>query len=302
MLHSGLAWCHQHSRYSALDHDPPTSILSREVTPPRRISHRNSQLPNSESRMQLPMPNRLSTQAMTTRTQRRSMSPSLTRMRTTVMTLRLRPLWTVPNPRTLSNLNQSRKTRKRWRALMKMKMMMTIQMTLTKLIIRRNKQPNRKFPRIRHMSKTNSLSAVKIIQISFKNNRKLTRRLKMIKLMVMTMMRTMMSIRKIKTRKLFLAKKTLNSSLNNRMMKLRTKRNMTSNNNKSSLKSRSGRSKCLILLKQSSTWSLSASSIITWQFVKLSEAKISSTTCLSSKMRKTSKSWLPMTLSRGAMR
>ena len=137
---------------------------------------------------------------------------------------------------------------------MKMKTMMTIQMTLIKVIIRRNKQLSSKFPKINHnTSKTNSLSAGKIIQISFKNNRKLTRKLKVIKLMAMTMMTTMTSIRKIKTRRLFLVKKTLNSSLNNRMMKLRMKRNMISNNNKSSLKSRSGRSKCLILLKQSST-------------------------------------------------
>ena len=67
--------------------------------------------------------------------------------------------------------------------------------------------------------------------------------------MAMTMMK---KTHKIKTRILFLTRQTLNNILRNsnkRMMKLRTKRrNMINktNSNKSSLKSRLERSKCLI--------------------------------------------------------
>ena len=135
---------------------------------------------------------------------------------------------------------------------MKMKTMMTIQMTQIKIKHWRKKLPHSNYPRINHTSKTSSLSAEKTIRC--KNNRKQTRKLKVIKLMEMTMM--MKNTHKIKTRILFLAKKTRNNNLHNsnkRTMKLRMKRRiMGSKNNSSSLKSKSVKSKCLILLRQSS--------------------------------------------------
>ena len=120
---------------------------------------------------------------------------------------------------------------------MKMKTMMTIRMTQIKIKHWRKKLPLSNYPRISHTSKTNSLSAEKTIR--FRNNRKQTKKLKVIKLMAMTMMK---NTHKIKTRILFLAKKTLNNSLHNsskKMTKPRTKRRtMGSKNNSSSLKSR----------------------------------------------------------------
>ena len=134
---------------------------------------------------------------------------------------------------------------------MKMKTMMTIQMMQIKVMQRRKRLMPSKFSRNNHTNKTNSLSAVKTIQISYKNNRKQARRLKVIKLMAMTtMMRK--STRRIKTRILFLTRQTLSNILRNsnkRMMKPRTKRrNMINktNSSKSSHKSRLERSKCLI--------------------------------------------------------
>ena len=132
-----------------------------------------------------------------------------------------------------------------------MKTMTTIQMMQIKVMQRRKRLMHSKFSRNNHTNKTNSLSAVKTIQISYKNNRKQARKLKVIKLMAMT---TMMkkSTRRIKTRILFLTRQTLSNILRNsnkRMMKPRTKRrNMINktNSSKSSLKSRLERSKCLI--------------------------------------------------------
>ena len=135
-----------------------------------------------------------------------------------------------------------------------MTMMMTIQMTLIKVMQRQKKLLHSKFPKISLMSKMNSLSVEKTIQISSKDNRNQTRKLKVIKLMVMTMM--MKSTLRIKTRIQFLAKMTLNNNLHNsnkKTMKPRTKRRIMGNKtNSSSLKLRLGKSKCLILLRQSS--------------------------------------------------